>query len=167
MKKEILLTVLGLSCFSGMAIAQRDYLCLYAKNQTDNNSWNLDEIRKITFSSTDVNVYLWEMETTYVLPYENVRKFTFEAQPLPNRIEEREEVTTFYLKYDAVEKRLLINGSSGNGQLQLYSYSGVLFHSVRLSPEETAYSLESLPTGIYIVKYTDEERIQSLKIQVK
>ncbi len=166
-KRKILLTFLGLICFRSTAVAQCDYLCLYSKSQTDSRSWALDEVRKITFSSTDVHIFLWETGTSYALSYENVCKLTFETQPLPNGIEEMEEFSASCMKYDAIQKILSVNGTSKNRRLQLYGYNGVLLRSVPLSPEETEYSVENLPVGIYIVRYTDEERMQSLKIQIK
>lgn len=164
MKKGLLLTTLGLSCVFCTAIAQRDYFCLYAKNQTDNKSWKLDEIRKITFSSTDVNVYLWDVEPPYSHSYENVRKFTFDAYPLPDGME---AVSVSFLKYDPARKCMLVTGLLGDGQLQIYDYNGVMIQSIRLSIGETECSIESLSAGIYIVKYTGNEGVQTLKIQVK
>ena len=169
-KRKIIPTILGLICFGDTVVAQCDYLCLYSKNQKDSRSWALDEVRKITFSSTHVHVFLWETETSYPfirIPYEDFRKLTFEAQPLPNGIDEMEEFLESCLKYDAVQKLLFVSGTSKNSRIQLYAYNGILLHSVRLSSEETEYSVEDLPVGIYIVVYTDEERMQSLKIQIK
>lgn len=163
MKNKILIA-LGLSCIASTAIAQRDYFCLYAKNQIDSKSWKLDEIHKITFSSTDVNVYLWDVESPYSYSYENVRKFTFDAYPLPDGIE---EVLVSFLKYDEVRKCLLVTGLLGDGQLQIYDYNGVLIQSTRLSIGATECPIESLSAGIYIVKYTGTEGVQTFKIQVK
>lgn len=77
--KNILLFLMLYLLSANTAFAQRDHLCLYSKDNTADKSWSLDVVRKITFTQTDVAVYLWADDAAYNVPYSNFRKFTFEG----------------------------------------------------------------------------------------
>ena len=77
--KNILLFLMLYLLSANTAFAQRDHLCLYSKDNTADKSWSLDVVRKITFTQTDVAVYLWADDAAYNVPYGNFRKFTFEG----------------------------------------------------------------------------------------
>ena len=77
--KNILLFLMLYLLSANTAFAQRDHLCLYSKDNTADNSWSLDVVRKIIFTQTDVAVYLWADDAAYNVPYSNFRKFTFEG----------------------------------------------------------------------------------------
>lgn len=78
MRNKLLILLLYL-CVANTAFSQRDHLCLYSNDNTADKSWSLDVVRKITFTQTDVAVFLWADEAAYNVPYDNFRKFTFEG----------------------------------------------------------------------------------------
>lgn len=166
MAKRILFLFVSLACFSGMAFAQKDYLCLYAKNQADSQSWAINEVRKLTFSSNAINVYLWQEAEPYVLDFDSMRKLTFEEQPFPSGVQSA-ELQVMAVKYDASRKSLLISGMDAGGMLQVYTIGGTLSLSSPISMQQTEIPLTHIPKGLYIVRLSSGEKTKSLKIQIQ
>lgn len=149
-----------------MAVAQADYLCLYSWNQTKSNSWPVGQVRKIVFTDTDVSVSLWGGDDTYSLPYADVRKFTFENEPLPSGINVIQMQRTV-MRYDASRESLFWTNVCGDGKLQFYNMNGTLVHSAILSEHQGRYSLDALSPGIYVAKLTDYTSTYLLKLQIR
>ena len=166
MAKRILSLFVSLACFSGMVFAQKDYLCLYAKNQTGNQSWEINEVRKLTFSSDAINIYLWQEAEPYVLGFDSMHKLTFEEQPLPSGVQIT-ELQTMAVKYDASRKSLLISGMDADGMLQVYTIGGTLSLSSTIAMQQTEIPLTAMPQGLYIVRLSNGEKTKSLKIQIQ
>lgn len=166
MAKRILFLFVSLACFSDMAFAQKDYLCLYSRNQTDNQSWAINEVRKLTFSSDAINIFLWQETEPYVFDYDSMHKLTFEELPLPSSVQ-GVELQTMAVKYDASRKSLLISGMNSNGMVLVYTIGGTLSLSSVISMQQTEIPFTTIPKGLYIVKISSGERIKSIKIQIQ
>lgn len=153
-----------------MAFAQKDYLCLYSSVQSESSSWEVSQVRKITFSSDAINVHLWQDGDLHGLSYGKFRKITFEEQPLPDSGPtgiQVMETTGMTLRYDAARKTLRVSGLNGNGTIQVYSIGGTLSMSSTVDGGQSEVSLADIPEGLYIVKVSDGEETKSVKIQIK
>ena len=148
----------------GAASVQADYLCLYAWNQSESNSWPIGKVRKLVFTNTDVSVSLWEGEDTYTLPYGSVRKITFEEEALADDVEATEMARAIY--YNASLRSLVVTNNNGSGHLQLYKMSGALVFSASVGEGQSLHSLANLPVGVYVAKLTDQEKSYLLKLQI-
>lgn len=144
---------------------QTDYLCLYAWNKAESNSWPIGQVRKLVFTETNVSVSLWDGEDICTLPYDNVRKITFEEEALANDIETTIAPCTIH--YDELHRLLVIKDICGSGHLQLYNVSGALVFSASVSKGKSEHSLINLPVGVYIAKLTDQEKTYLLKLQIR
>ena len=63
------------------------------------------------------------------------------------------------------ELTIKINGVAGaNGQVQLMDVSGRVIKTIAAKTSETNMSTSGLPVGIYLVRYSDAEHIQTMRI---
>lgn len=149
------------------ALAQNDYLCLYSWNQAENNSWGINQIRKMTFTSTELVVSLMDNSSTYSFSYENFRKLTFEEQPLYNDVETL-NLKSLIVFYDSDRNLLLIKGVKGYGLVQIFNSVGLQIITYNTNYEDyNEYNLSSLSKGVYIIKVTDKMQSEIYKIQIK
>lgn len=162
--KQLMLFVL-FSCWGDTIMAQSNYFCLYSKDQTQDKAWDINEVRKLTFSESEVTVYSQSDTELYAIPYNNVRKFTFQSEPPATGITQP-DMQTFSLKYDAYQKTLIVSGTD-TGLLQLYSINGTLIWSIRISDQRSAYPVADLPNGIYIARLSSGASYQSIKIIIQ
>lgn len=161
---RILMLLAFFSLWGDAALAQSNYFCLYSKDQTHNRAWEVSQVRKLTFSESKVSVYSPLGTELYAIPYDNVRKFTFQDEP-PTGLAQPEE-QPFSLKYDASQRALLVSGTDV-GVLQLYSVNGTLAWSAQISDSRSAYPIADLPAGIYIARLSSGASYQSIKIIIK
>lgn len=168
LKKKLLLIFIGMLSFNCTLIAQ-DYFSLYANNMKDSKSWKIEEVRKIAFSSDEVSVHLYQSDNPYSLGYDNVRKFVFENEAIPDVSNiNKVETLTPNLKYDASRRCLYVNSPLlGNSKLQIFNVSGVKVFYSNVVEQHSEYFLDNLTSGIYIVKFTDGNTTKSLKLQIK
>lgn len=155
-----------LLCVASVACAQRNYLCLYSNDKQQDNSWEIEQVRKLTFSSTGVEIHLRDGGEPSVCPFTNVCKFTFESQPLPSSIMVSESALLECLFYDFLARAVLT--SAKQGVLRLYAMDGMLVRSILITEGQTSYFVGDMPSGIYIVNLISGlSQSQSIKIVIR
>ena len=111
--------------------------------------YNLEENPKTSFSSTDVIISTNTITVNY--PSEQVLKYTYDMSST---------------SVDKIEKNELVVSKNGNtiifenlqqgGSIQIYSLDGTLLSSTKITDgKSTTVSLESYPSGIYLIKVND------------
>lgn len=141
--KHLLLTLLTLATLSAHA---DDYSYLTTQLQDNvENSVELTEVKKITFSATEVKIYTTSDILTYALT--DIKKIYFASEP-----------TDVQLLQSESKSLKSVNGTlevKGTGLLRVYSSAGTLLQVAKIEGSANV-SLESLSEGTYIIAFGDE-----------
>ena len=141
--KHLLLTLFTLATLSAQA-DDYSYLTTQLQDNTE-KSVELTEVKKITFSATEVKIYTTSDILTYALT--DMKKIYFASEPTDVKSLKSESKS---LKSN--NGTLEINGT---GLLRVYSSSGTLLQVAQIK-DSANVSLESLSKGTYIIAFGDE-----------
>jgi len=141
--KHLLLTLFTLATLSVQA-DDYSYLTTQMQDNTE-NSVKLTEVKKITFSATEVKIYTTSDILTYALT--DMKKIYFASEPTDVKSLKSESKS---LK--SINGTLEVNGT---GLLRVYSSSGILLQVAQVKGSANV-SLESLSKGTYIIAFGDE-----------
>jgi hypothetical protein len=160
-KKHLLSLCLLLSAATFQSHAQRaDYMYLHSPGGGE-QSFLLDDVRKITLTEQSMQVHPFSGASTSVF-YDNIAKLTFTQQE-GNAIDAplKEDVRVYF---NPVEDRLIIESPSPIAAVNLYNMQGVLVQRTAPQSLSAGISLSSCPAGVYVVQVSNGQGIKVRKI---
>ncbi len=154
MKKDIFLHSLfaGLILLSSINSYGQSSLCIFKNDDSQINSWLISQI-KITFSENNLLVYNGNSTTN--IPLNNIRKITFSSTNTNVSTENFSNSLTLYP--NPVSNILhLKNLNSENLTVRIFSIDGKAVLTRTLSTYHTDIDVTILPKGLYILKANDQ-----------
>ena len=143
--------------------SDEDQLCVYTKNTNEAAVYTLDEIKKITFGKTGIQIWNTNWPTEY--SYSNVRVLTLNSKGLPSKIlPTNGDYQDIIISYNAGDGILQVSGIKSNAHLAVYNTKGLMVVSEILSSGTYRLNTSHIPKGIYIVRVHSEGKSTSKKI---
>ena len=151
---SIILTLLfGLVSTAGFAAspADGDNLYVFTKQSDAPAIYSLDDLDKITFSDTGVNLWNTKWPTEYA--YGNFRLITFKATDNPNGIESTiVDEANVAICYDSQKEVVIVKSEKALAGVTVFDVQGRSVAAANHVASVYEVSLSSVPQGIYIVK---------------
>jgi hypothetical protein len=160
-QKHLLSLCLLLSAATFQSHAQRaDYMYLHSPGGGE-QSFLLNDVRKITFMEQSMQVYPFSGGSMSVF-YDNIAKLTFTQQE-GNAIDAplKEDVNIYF---NPAENRVVIKSPSPITAVHLYNLQGALLQRATPQSLSTEMSLSSCLPGIYIVQVSNGRGVNVRKI---
>lgn len=135
----------GILLTLSLCVSADDYAYITAKTTSAEESFNLTEVKKITFTATSAILSTTTGDIVY--PLTDFSRFYFSATPTDVRNMKAESSS---LRYQGGVLEV-----KGTGLLRVYSDNGRLM-SVAKVKGSASVSLESLPTGLFLISLNEE-----------
>jgi hypothetical protein len=160
-KQLLSLCLFLLSAATLQSYAQRaDYLYLYSPGGAE-QSFSLDEIRKITFTEQNMQVHPSGGGVMSIL-YDNIARLTFASQEGSGIDVPLKEAVKIY--FNAAENRVIIESPLLITAVSLYNLQGALLQCAAPQSLSTDMSLSGFPAGVYVVQVSNGQGVNVGKI---
>ncbi len=124
-------------------------------------SFKLDNIRKITFASEYMQLYLTNGGALGAY-YGDIAKLTFALpQTSGTNTSFRETVKVYW---EALSDNIVVKSPSTVATINLFDMQGVLLQRLQPRSTEALLSLSTYPVGIYILQLSNEQAVTTHKI---
>lgn len=161
----IIILLLCIVSLSGFAVNPDDEDNIYVFTKQSDNPiiYSLNDLDKITFSTTGINFWNTNWPTEYA--YEDFRLITFSENDTPNAIEQNEVgFVGLQITYDPQKETVRVNSSKTLLYVTVYDLQGRCVAFSNDVASGFSVSLLSSPRGIYIVEVMTNEGAVSKKI---
>lgn len=160
MRKPILslLLVLGLVPIQA---DEYEYLWLHSPKVADTRSYAIDDLRKITFGGDALQVHLNSQSSPISWAYANLLKMTFEADPATAVENPSAENSSLFIIPSLSEIR--VESTSPLKSVAIYNLQGSRVAYFGLGKTVVSYSMNALPSGVYVIRAENAEHSQSIK----
>lgn len=160
MRKSILLLLLTLGLMPLQA-DEYEYLWLHSPSASTTRSFAFDDLRKITFGSDALQVHLKSQSSPVTWAYANLLKMTFEANPAADAVKSLSNASDLSITHSL--SAVHVESPSPLKSVAIYNLQGSRLALFGQGETAISYSLQALPTGVYIVRAENAEHIQSIK----
>ncbi len=158
-------TILFIFLVSGLQIAQAeeyDYLWLYGHSTSSTSSYAIDDIHKITFGGNAMQVHLNSRPSPVTCAYANLLKMTFEDKPDPTSVENESAVVSD-LSVTHTFSDIRVESPSPLKSVAVYNIQGSRLALFGQGKTTVSYSLDVLPSGVYVIRAENSEKTRSIK----
>lgn len=158
----LLLCMMGMSGFAANP-DDGDNMYVFTKQSSTPVVYSLEELNKITFSSSGINVWKAQAPTTYA--YSDFRLITFSPDVTPSGIAQLSmEEAGITISYDHQQEMVSVQGDNTLSGAAVYDVQGRLVAVTAAEARNLQVSLLTLPQGIYLVKVATVKGLVSKKI---
>ncbi|MBQ9178309.1 MAG: T9SS type A sorting domain-containing protein [Prevotella sp.] len=145
--KRILFSVVVAFMFA-ISVSAQDKVVVN-KNSGDMQSYEMSDIRKITFGDNSIVVVAQDGSATATISYDEIKKITFELADGIEQVVSTEQGKLTLLKEG---NTIRIKGFNGKeGRLAIYSANGTMVESSTFSGDNLSVGIDNLPDGLYIL----------------
>ena len=145
--KRILFSVVVAFMFA-ISVSAQDKVVVN-KNSGDMQSYEMSDIRKITFGDNSIVVVAQDGSATATISYDEIKKITFELADGIEQVVSTEQGKLTLLKEG---NTIRIKGfNSKEGRLAIYSANGTMVESSTFSGDNLSVGIDNLPDGLYIL----------------
>ncbi|MBO6296134.1 MAG: T9SS type A sorting domain-containing protein [Prevotella sp.] len=145
--KRILFSVVVAFMFA-ISVSAQDKVVVN-KNSGDMQSYEMSDIRKITFGDNSIVVVAQDGSATATISYDEIKKITFELADGIEQVVSTEQGKLTLLKEGNTIKIKGFNGKEG--RLAIYSANGTMVESSTFSGDNLSVGIDNLPDGLYIL----------------
>lgn len=139
------------------------FLNIHGTSVAYDKSYKVEDVWKLTFEATDMNVYLvGESDYHFAVPYSEMLKITFGDQAYD--AVKAMSISTLGIKYMPASQSIEVKSGEVIRQLYLYNMQGHLLQRVSPGIDHCTLQLEGYPSGIYIVRAESGEQAETKKI---
>lgn len=161
MRKQICLVILAIGILPLHANSY-DYLWVYSSAEASPQSYALDDIQKITFGAEAMNLHLLGQPSTVAVNYGSSVKITFENEAV--NVKGVLGMAGISVNYDATAATLNVKSPVPMKSVYVYNTQGQPVKTFGQTGPSTEISLNSLPSGIYIVRADNGQETKTIKI---
>jgi len=160
MRKTILLLLLAVG-LTPLQADEYEYLWLHSPAASGTRSFAISDLRKITFGSDAISVYLHSLTSPVNWAYANLLKITFEAKAAPTAVESLSAASD--LSITRSMSAVNVESPSPLKSVTIYNLQGSRLALFGQGEKAASYSLTSLPAGIYVIRAENAEHTQTVK----
>ena len=159
-----------LMCVSALFVSQAlyaqsvvNYLNFHGTADSEDKSFLIDNIKKITFSEESMELIMENGQES--MPYTNFSLITLTEVAISSGVEETlTDGGDFVVKYNKSIQELEVCSSFPIISLQMYSLQGKLIKTISSQALLMHVSLADYPSGIYIMRVSNGKSVVSQKI---
>ncbi len=138
------------------------YLNIYGASPVYQQSYQVDQVDKVTFSNEAITVHMALSSQQQIVPYTELLKITFGEQAFAG-IDDVQS-NNFDIRYRSATHTVDIVSNTSIDYVQLFNMQGQLMFTSTPRENQVFIDLSDYASGIYIVRATCGNQVESKKI---
>lgn len=129
--------------------AQQCYLNIHYNNPVFDISYNVQDIKKLTFTDTEMSLHFVDNSDNSVVTYSDMRKITFSRNMSQNIIDSHD--SSAEIRYLQGLDRLEVKSIENIESITIYDYMGVVQYTDMPNTDNVSLNIAGYRHGMYIV----------------